>query len=86
VVYEPTETQYVQSCSAVVEDLRGGKVFHIGQDSLTRAMGGAAKRTNVEGGWKWDRDAPSQSPLIGATLARWGVRMGYGKLPKSKVF
>jgi hypothetical protein len=49
-------------------------------------MGGAAKRTNVEGGWKWDRDAPGQSPLIGATLARWGVRMGYGKLPKSKVF
>lgn len=86
VVYEPTETQYVQSCTALVEELRGGKVVHIGQKSLTDAMGAAAKRTNVEGGWKWDRDMPGQSPVIGATLARWGVRKGYGKLPKSKVF
>lgn len=86
VVYEPTEGEYVQSCTALVEEFRGGKVWHIGQESLSRAMGGAAKRSNTEGGWKWDRDSPGQSPLVGATLARWGVRMGYGKLPKSKVF
>jgi hypothetical protein len=86
VVRSPTATEYAQSCEALVQEVLAGDVLHIGQESLTSGMGGAAKRENVEGGWKWDRDMPGQAPVIAATLARWGVRKGYGKLPKSKVF
>lgn len=85
-VYQPTETEYVQACEALVEDLRQRRVVHIGQKSLTGAIGAAAKRVGVEGGWKWDRDQLGQAPIVAATLARWGVRKGYGKLPKSAVY
>lgn len=86
VVHSPTAAEYGQACVALVEELRRREVVHIGQKSLTSGMGAAAKRENVEGGWKWDRDSPGQAPVIGATLARWGVRKGLGKLPRSKVF
>jgi hypothetical protein len=85
-VHMPTETEYVQGCEALVEELRQRRVFHIGQKSLTGAIGAAAKLLNVEGGWKWDRDQLGQAPIVAATLARWGVRKGLGKLPKSAVY
>lgn len=86
-VHQPTQTEYSQACEALVEEVRRGVVVHIGQDdSLTPAIGAAAKRENIEGGWCWDRERPGQAPIICATLARWGVRKGLGKLPKSKVF
>lgn len=86
VVYAPTETEYKQACEALVQELIDGAVVHIGQESLTTGMGAAGKRENVEGGWSWDRDQPGHSPVVGATLARWGVRRGYGKRARSKVF
>lgn len=86
VVHTPTETEYNQGCAALAEEIRRGLVVHIGQGSLTKGMGAAAKRSNTEGGWHWDQDQPGQAPVVAATLARWGVRKGLGKLPRSKVF
>lgn len=85
-VHEPTQTEYAQACEALAEEIRRGLVVHIGQDSLTTGVGAGAKRANGEGGWRWDRDRPGQAPNICATLARWGVRRGLGKLPKSAVY
>lgn len=70
----PTESEYAQACgdlhTSIVER---DDVRTLGQASMRTAAGGARKHTNREGGWVWDRTAPSdQSPLVGATLARWG--------------
>lgn len=48
---------------------------HIGQPSLTVAVGGATKRNiGTAGAWGWDRKSPAVdiTPLVAVTLALWG--------------
>jgi hypothetical protein len=86
-VYSPSETEYAQACGAFYEAIaEAGMIRHIGQSSLTAAVGGARKRTGVEGGWRWSRDSPvDASPLVVVTLARWGHEK-YALIPRSRVF
>lgn len=85
-VESPTETLYAQACEDFAQAIAAGQTVHIGQPSLTSAVGGAEKREGTEGGWRWNRDAPSdQSPLIGVNLARWG-RNSAVLVPRSKIW
>jgi hypothetical protein len=86
-VVSPTETEYVQACGyfyeAVVEK---GTVVHIDQPSMNAAVGGARKRENTEGGWRWSRDSPvDAAPIVDATLALWALEK-YGGAPRSKIW
>jgi phage terminase large subunit-like protein len=86
-VVSPTETEYVQACGdfyeAVVEK---GTVVHIDQPSMNAAVGGARKRENAEGGWRWSRDSPvDAAPIVDATLALWALEK-YAVAPRSKIW
>ena len=57
-------------------------VRHIGQATLTVALGGATTRTiGTAGAWAWDRKSPAVdiSPLVSVTLALWGRIVHGGK-------
>lgn len=85
-VYSPSELEYAQACGQFYEAVVADMVRHIGQPSLTNAVGGARKRTNVEGGWRWSRDSPvDAAPLAAVTLARWAYET-YAVIPRSRVF
>jgi hypothetical protein len=74
-VYSPSETEYAQACGGFFEALvELDMVRHMDQASMTMAVGGARKRENVEGGWRWSRDSPvDAAPIVCATLSWWGL-------------
>lgn len=76
VVESPADAEYGQACGALVQSfVDADTARHLGQPSLSQAMAGARKRENVEGGWRWSRQASSNDvgPLVVATLAMWGL-------------
>lgn len=86
-VQSPTETEYAQACGdfyeAVVEK---GTVVHLDQPSMNTSVGGARKRVNAEGGWRWSRDAPADAaPVVDATLSLWGLE-NFGLAPEPEIF
>lgn len=80
-----TSRDAAQACgqftNAADPDVRG--LAHLGQDSLNRALAGAMKR-DLSDAWAWDRSSSAAdiSPLVGCTLAAWGVgKFGRRKHP-----
>ncbi|WP_327047277.1 hypothetical protein OG320_05130 [Microbispora sp. NBC_01189] len=81
-VVQPTTREYAQGCGqlydAVVpppeaEGWEAG-LRHLGQQSVSAALAGAAKRDLGDGAWAWARKglAVDISPLVAITLAAWG--------------
>jgi hypothetical protein len=68
-----TPRQYGQACGALYDDVHTVRIAHRGQPALDDAVV-AARRRNIGDAWAWARpDAGvDPSPLIAATLARWG--------------
>lgn len=62
------------ACSGLLDDIRNHRIEHLGQDLLDAAVAGADTRPIGES-WLWDRRRPGVvlTPLVAATLARWGV-------------
>lgn len=75
-VVEVVWRDYVQACGEVLESIRNGRIHHLGQEALDRAVRTAQRRdVGKDGGWVWT-EAVSQvdiSPLKAATLAVIGV-------------
>jgi Phage Terminase len=68
-----TGRQYAQSCGALFDDVATRRIAHRGQPALDDAVI-AARRRSAGDAWQWARPAQGTdpSPLIAATLARWG--------------
>lgn len=63
------------ACGGLFDAVKAGRVRHLDQPSLNRAVEGAAQRT-VGDAWAWARrtSAVDISPLVAVTLARWGAK------------
>ncbi len=71
-------TELARACGEFHDAVLGHLVAHRGDPRLSDAVLGASKR-KVGDGWVWNRRAGLDiSPLVGATLARWGVLSGAG--------
>jgi hypothetical protein len=68
-----TARQYGQACGALFDDVSSGRVAHRGQPALDDAVVAARRRSSGDA-WSWARPSSGvdASPLIAATLARWG--------------
>jgi hypothetical protein len=68
-----TARQYAAACGALFDDVSTGRIAHRGQPALDDAVV-AARRRSTGDAWAWARPASGvdPSPLIAATLARWG--------------
>ncbi len=67
-------SEYAQACGSFFDDVVEKVVRHGGQEELDEAVQGAAVRPLGEA-WAWSRKKSSIdiTPLVAATLARWGV-------------
>jgi hypothetical protein len=72
-----TGRQYGQACGAMYDDVQSGRLVHRGQPALDEAVI-AARRRAAGDAWAWARPSGGvdPSPLIAATLARWGYANG----------
>lgn len=68
-----TGRQYAAACGALYDDVATQRIAHRGQPALDDAVI-AARRRSAGDAWQWARPAAGvdPSPLIAATLARWG--------------
>jgi hypothetical protein len=68
-----TGRQYAQACGALFDDVTVRRIAHRGQPAFDDAVVAARRRTAGDA-WQWSRPAAGvdPSPLIAATLARWG--------------
>lgn len=68
-----TARQYAAACGAIFDDVATARIAHRGQPALDDAVVAARRRT-VGDAWVWARPTggTDPSPLIAATLARWG--------------
>ena len=67
-----TIREHAQACVGFADDVREGRLVHIGQEPLDVAIGGADRR-QVDDAWRWARKSSTVdiSPLVAVTLARW---------------
>jgi hypothetical protein len=75
-IVEVTPRDYQQACGEVLDAVKNGKIHHLGQAELDRAVRSAERRdVGKEGGWVWADPASGVdlSPLKAATLALSGV-------------
>ena len=86
---EPVMTNTPQmaiACRGFLDDATDEQLYHAGQTWLTRAALGATQRVMPQGDFAWGRDSAAIAPLVGATLARWGLLEfeidGAGTLPE----
>jgi phage terminase large subunit-like protein len=64
---------FARACGDFYDAARFRRLSHRGDYRLADAVLGATKRTHGEA-WVWKRRGPSDiSPLVAATLARWGI-------------
>ena len=64
---------FQRACGGFYDDARFLRLAHRGDYRLADAVLGATKRP-VGDGWVWKRRGPTDiSPLVAATLARWGT-------------
>ena len=70
-----TGRQYAMACGALYDDVSTGSIAHRGQPALDDAVV-AARRRAAGDAWAWARPehGTDPSPLIAATLARYGWR------------
>lgn len=88
-VESPNDAEYGQACGAMVEAImEADTARHMGQPSLSKAMAGAQKRENVEGGWRWSRAESSEdiAPVVVVTLAMWGLSRFGGRSEEPWVY
>lgn len=76
-VIEVGGREYQQACGELLAAIDAGRVRHINQTPLNRAVAAAGRRdVGKEGGWVWVRPgAVDISPLKAATLALSGVEL-----------
>ncbi|ORL01556.1 hypothetical protein [Prescottella equi] len=75
-----TAPQMVTACTGFYNDATHGDLSHVGDEVLAAAIAGATQRNVTGGGWAWNRTTNAViSPLVAATLARWGL-MEFGAL------
>lgn len=77
-VMSPTAMEYAVACGEFYTDVipRKGNpanLLHLSQPGLNSAVAAAVKR-DIQNAWQWDKRNSSAdiSPLVAATLARWG--------------
>lgn len=73
-VVSPKVRQYAQACGSFFDAVTSGDLVHLDQAPLATALAGARKRDLGEA-WAWSRRGVGVdiSPLVGVTLARWGL-------------
>ncbi|WP_236241153.1 terminase [Streptomyces sp. CC228A] len=73
-VVSPKVRQYAQACGSFFDAVTSGDLVHLDQAPLATALAGARKRDLGEA-WAWARRGVGVdiSPLVGVTLARWGL-------------
>ena len=77
---------YARACGSFYDAVVDETVTHLGDRLLTDAVGAASKRKLAEQ-WAWNRRSTVDiTPLVAATLARWGVVAGATVRPKPGVF
>lgn len=77
--------EFVRACGDFHDAVRYRRLAHRADYRLGDAVLGATKRT-IGDGWVWRRRGPSDiSPLVAATLARWGV-LTTAPLPVPRIF
>jgi len=77
---------YARACGSFYDGVVDGTVTHLGDRLLTDAVGAASKR-NLAEQWAWNRRSTVNiTPLVAATLARWGVVSAHQPKPKPAIF
>ena len=77
---------YARSCGSFYDGVIDGTISHLGDRMLTDAVGAASKRKLAEQ-WAWNRRSTVDiTPLVAATLARWGVVSAYEPVPNVNIF
>lgn len=76
---------FARACGDFQDAARFRRLSHRGDYRLADAVVGATKRTMGDG-WVWKRRGPSDiSPLVAATLARWGI-LTQAPLPTPRIY
>jgi len=76
---------FARACGEFYDAARFRKLSHRGDYRLADAVLGATKRTMGEA-WVWKRRGPSDiTPLVAATLARWGI-VAAAPVPVPRIF
>lgn len=88
-VMSPTTIEHAQACGEFYMDVvprRGSSsnLVHMSQPGLNAAVAAAAKR-DIQNTWMWDKRLSSAdiTPLVAATLARWGYLKVRNNKPRS---
>lgn len=81
-VHDASVSELKAACSGLLADVIEGGLVHAGTPDLNAAVDGASRRI-IGDAWLWSRrsSAVDISPLVAATLARWGhlsVKAGSG--------
>lgn len=73
-VVKPKVREIAQACGSFYDAVSSGDIVHLDQAPLSTALAGARKRDLGEA-WAWARRGVGVdiSPLVGVTLARWGL-------------
>ena len=73
-VVKPKVREIAQACGSFYDAVASGDIVHLDQAPLSTALAGARKRDLGEA-WAWARRGVGVdiSPLVGVTLARWGL-------------
>lgn len=76
--------EYAQACGALFDAVENGEFAHLGQEPLTAAAAGAAKRP-LGDAWAWDRKTPDVdiTPLVAVTLAVHGIALYTGPVQEA---
>jgi hypothetical protein len=69
--------EHAQACGVLYDAVEQERVWHLGTQELTAAVGGAVKRPLVDA-WAWSRKNSNLdiSPLVACTLALWRSEVG----------
>lgn len=72
---EPRHVDIGQACEGFVAAVKDGKLVHLGDGVLARAIEGAGRRDIGDGLWAWSRKRSDVdiAPLVAATGAHWGL-------------
>ena len=81
------EQQQAQANGALVDELGAGLVSHTGDPLFDEALRVGEKRdTGAGGAWVWDRKGAQVSPIVGVSLARFGMWAEAEEEPKQSAY
>jgi len=79
-------SELCSACGDFFDAAHHNQLTHRGDYRLTDAVASASKR-KVGDRWVWRRRAEADiSPLMAATMARWGVTTGASRIPEPNIF